>query len=207
MKRATIIAKGDVQRVGYRGAVEKVARRLNMTGFVENLERHDVKIVAEGEEYLLNEFITQIKIENPPIFVEDLDVEFRSATGEFEYFEIRRGDWMEELGEGMDAISAMLRSVKIGRESVELGKESVKLGAESVELGKVMIEKQDNHTQILTEFRDQTQQNFAILDTKYGRIADTMEKLIDEMRNERKESRAAMEKLTEAIIRLAESKK
>jgi len=207
MKRATIIAKGDVQRVGYRGAVEKVARRLNMTGFVENLERHDVKIVAEGEEYLLNEFITQIKIEDPPIFVEDLDVEFRSATGEFEYFEIRRGDWMEELGEGMDAISAMLRSVKIGRESVELGKESVKLGAESVELGKVMIEKQDNHTQILTEFRDQTQQNFAILDTKYGRIADTMEKLIDEMRNERKESRAAMEKLTEAIIRLAESKK
>jgi len=214
MKRATIIAKGDVQRVGYRGAVEKVARRLNMTGFVENLERHDVKIVAEGEEYLLNEFITQIKIEDPPIFVEDLDVEFRSATGEFEYFEIRRGDWMEELGEGMDAISAMLRSVKIGRESVELsresvelGKESVKLGAESVELGKVMIEKQDNHTQILTEFRDRTQQNFAILDTKYGRIADTMEKLIDEMRNERKESRAAMEKLTEAIIRLAESKK
>jgi len=207
MKRATIIAKGDVQRVGYRGAVEKVARRLNMTGFVENLERHDVKIVAEGEEYLLNEFITQIKIEDPPIFVEDLDVEFRSATGEFEYFEIRRGDWMEELGEGMDAISAMLRSVKIGRESVELGKESVKLGAESVELGKVMIEKQDNHTQILTEFRDQTQQNFAILDTKYGRIADTMEKLIDEMRNERKESRVAMEKLTEAIIRLAESKK
>ena len=207
MKRATIIAKGDVQRVGYRGAVEKVARRLNMTGFVENLERHDVKIVAEGEEYLLNEFITQIKIEDPPIFVEDLDVEFRSATGEFEYFEIRRGDWMEELGEGMDAISAVLRSVKIGRESVELGKESVKLGAESVELGKVMIEKQDNHTQILTEFRDQTQQNFAILDTKYGRIADTMEKLIDEMRNERKESRVAMEKLTEAIIRLAESKK
>lgn len=45
-----------------------------------------------------------------------------------------------------------------------------------------------------------------MLDTKYGRIADTMEKLIDEMRNERKESRMAMEKLTEAIIRLAESK-
>jgi hypothetical protein len=34
-----------------------------------------------------------------------------------------------------------------------------------------------------------------------------MERLIDEMRNERKESRTAMENLTEAIIKLAESKK
>ncbi|MCD6146072.1 MAG: acylphosphatase [Methanosarcinales archaeon] len=222
MKRATIIAKGDVQRVGYRDIVEKIARKLKVTGFVENLKPYDVKIVAEGEEDVLDEFITRIRIDDPPVFVEDIDVTFGDATHEFEYFEIMRGDPQEELGERMDAIGAMLyrsvelgrESVKIGRESVELsresvelGKESVKLGAESVELGKVMIEKQDNHTQILTEFRDQTQQNFTILDTKYGRIADTMEKLIDEMRNERKESRAAMEKLTEAIIRLAESKK
>jgi hypothetical protein len=34
-----------------------------------------------------------------------------------------------------------------------------------------------------------------------------MESLIDEMRNERKESRVIMENLTGAIIRLAESKK
>ncbi|CAD6490708.1 MAG: hypothetical protein CHKLHMKO_00001 [Candidatus Argoarchaeum ethanivorans] len=34
-----------------------------------------------------------------------------------------------------------------------------------------------------------------------------MERLIDEMRNERKDSRVMMENLTEAIIRLAESKK
>ncbi|CAD6490714.1 MAG: Acylphosphatase [Candidatus Argoarchaeum ethanivorans] len=130
MKRATIIAKGDVQRVWYRGAVEKVARRLNMNGFVENLKRHDVKIVAEGEEDTLDEFISQIKIDDPPISVEDLDVEFGSATGEFEYFEIKRGDWVEEFGEGLDAIAAVLRCVEIGERSVELGEK--------------MIEKQDS---------------------------------------------------------------
>ena len=84
---------------------------------------------------------------------------------------------------------------------------SVNLEERSVELGEKMLEKQDTHTHILTDLRDQTQQNFAILDTKYGRIADTMERLIDEMRNERKDSRVMMENLTEAIIRLAESKK
>ena len=186
MKRAEIIAKGDVQRVGYRDAVEKIARKLNITGFVENLKPYDVKIVAEGEEDILDEFITQIRIEDPPISVEDADVEFGAATHEFEYFEIRRGDPQEELGERMDTAGAMLYR--------------------SVEIGKKMLEKQDSHTQIMIEFRDQTHHNFAMLDTKYGRIADTMEKLIDEMRNERKESRVVTENLTEAIIRLAESK-
>jgi len=215
MKRAEITAKGDVQRVGYRDAVEKIAKKLKLTGFVENLKPYDVKIIVEGEEDVLDEFINQIRINKFPVSVEDLDIEAGAATGEFEYFEIRRGDWGEELGERMDVAGSLLyRSVELGERSVGLGEESVKLGERSVKIGEKMLEKQDSmlekqdtHTHILTEFRDQTQQNFAILDTKYGRIADTMEKLIDEMRNERKESRAAMEKLTEAIIRLAESKK
>jgi len=215
MKRAEITAKGDVQRVGYRDAVEKIAKKLKLTGFVENLKPYDVKIIVEGEEDVLDEFINQIRINKFPVSVEDLDIEAGAATGEFEYFEIRRGDWGEELGERMDVAGSLLyRSVELGERSVGLGEESVKLGERSVKIGEKMLEKQDSmlekqdtHTHILTEFRDQTQQNFAILDTKYGRIADTMEKLIDEMRNERKESRVAMEKLTEAIIRLAESKK
>ncbi len=122
MKKATIITKGDVQRVGYRDVVEKIARKLKLTGFVENLKPYDVKIVAEGEEYILDEFITRIRIDEPPISVEDIDVEFGAATGEFEYFEIRRGDWKEELGERMDAAVAMLhRSVRLKERSVEIG--------------------------------------------------------------------------------------
>jgi hypothetical protein len=79
-----------------------------LAGFVENLKPYDVKIVAEGEEDILGEFITQIRIDEPPISVEDIDVEFGAATREFEYFEIRRGDWGEELGERMDALLALL---------------------------------------------------------------------------------------------------
>ena len=221
MKRAVAIAKGRVQRVGYRDTVEKTARKLNLTGFVENLKPYDVKIVAEGEQGALDKFIDQIRIEKhpiAPISVERLDVEFEAATGEFEYFEIRRGDWTEELGERLDAAGALLYR------SVELGTRSVELGERSVAIGEKMLEKQDEHTHILTEFRDQTHQNFetqshiltefrdqtvqgfVTLDTKYGRISDNMERLIEEMRNERKETRESMAKLTDAIIELARSR-
>jgi acylphosphatase len=235
MKRAVIIAKGDVQRVGYRDTVEKIARKLKLTGFVENLKPYDVRIVAEGEQGTLDEFIAQIRVKKhpvAPISVEDLDVKFEAATGEFEYFEIMRGDWQDELGERLDVAGALLyRSVELGTRSVELGARSLELGAESVSIGKkmldkqeVMIEKQeehtkiitefrdqtldkqDEHTQILAEFRDQTLQGFVTLDTKYGRISDNMERLIDEMRNERKETRESMAKLTDAIIELARSR-
>lgn len=211
MKRAVIIAKGDVQRVGYRDMVEKIARKLKLTGFVENLKPYDVRIVAEGEEEILNEFVTQTRIEKHPIVpvsVEEIDVEFGAATGEFEYFEIKRGDPQEELGERMDTAGALLyRSVELGRESVELGRESVELGRESVSIGNKMLGKQDAHTQIMTEFRDQTQQNFNVLDAKYGSISENLERLIEEMRDERRESRESIKGLTDAILKLAISKK
>jgi acylphosphatase len=225
MKRVTVIAKGEVQRVGYRDIVEKIARKLHLTGYVENLKPYDVKIVAEGGESSLNEFLTRIQIDKQPISpisVEDIDVEFGAATSEFKYFEIRRGDWTEELGERMDVAGALLyRSVELGMESVGIGREM--LGKQDQMLGKQdqmidkqdqmlgkqdqMIDKQDIHTHVLTEFRDQTHQNFDVLDVKYGKISDNVERAIDEMRDERKELRASVNNLTDAIVELARSMK
>jgi Acylphosphatases len=62
MKRAVIIAKGEVQRVGYRDAVEKIARSQKITGFVANLKPYDVKIIAEGDDAHIDQFIERIKI-------------------------------------------------------------------------------------------------------------------------------------------------
>ncbi|MGB9727647.1 MAG: acylphosphatase [Nitrososphaeria archaeon] len=93
MKRATIVAKGDVQRVGYRDNVERIARKLNLTGYVENLKPYDVKVVAEGSEENLKQFIELIKIQKFQIFVESLEVSWSDPTGEFSCFEIKRGEW------------------------------------------------------------------------------------------------------------------
>ena len=144
MKRARIIVKGRVQRVGYRDEVEEIARRLGIKGFVENIKPYDIRIVTEGEDEAISEFIERIKIKRFPIDVESVEVSFEDFKGEFEYFEIKRGDWQEELGERLDTSGKLLyRSVELGERAVELGERAVELGEESVSIGKRMLEKQD----------------------------------------------------------------
>ena len=101
--RATIIIKGEVQRVGYRDAVERIARKGNIKGFVENLKPYDVRIVCEGEQGDIKRFIGALKIEEDPLIsISDVAAEYEKPTGEFEYFEIKRGSSEEETAERMD---------------------------------------------------------------------------------------------------------
>jgi len=110
--RATIIAKGEVQRVGYRDAVGKIARKLNIKGFVENLKPYDVKIVCEGDEETVKKFIKQIRIEGDPLIrVGEVSVQFKEPTGEFEYFVIKRGSREEEDAERWDAAAGYLKTL------------------------------------------------------------------------------------------------
>jgi len=104
--RAVITASGEVQRVGYRDVVERAARKMKLTGFVENIRPYDVRIVCEGDKISVDSFINLIRIKEYPVDVERLDIRFENATGEFEYFEIKRGDMTEELGERIDIARA-----------------------------------------------------------------------------------------------------
>jgi len=141
MKRVVIIAKGEVQRVGYRDEVERIARKLGLTGYVENLKPYDVMIVAEGDEERLKQFIELVKIQKFPIFVENLEVTWQEATGEFSFFEIRRGDWTEELFERLDAAGRLLyRNVELSEKAVELGEKNLKLSERAVELSERAVE-------------------------------------------------------------------
>ena len=111
MKRAVLIVKGRVQKVGYRDFVEEIARKLGIIGFVENLKPYDVKIVCEGEEEKVKQFLEKIKHPPKPAEVEDTKVSFEESKKEFEYFEIKRGESMEELGERMDNFVNVLFSI------------------------------------------------------------------------------------------------
>ncbi|NQE53379.1 Acylphosphatase [ANME-1 cluster archaeon GoMg3.2] len=144
MKRVAITAKGRVQKVGYRDEVEETARKLNVTGFVENVKPYDVRIVAEGEDEHIDLFIKRIKIIKFPIDVESVEVNFDDFRGEFEYFEIKRGEWGEEIVERLDTAGKLLyRSVELGESTLKVAERSVELGEESVEIGKKMLGKQD----------------------------------------------------------------
>jgi acylphosphatase len=141
MKRVVLIAKGEVQRVGYRDEVERLARTLNLCGYVENSKPHDVMIVAEGKEATIDRFIELVKINRFPIYVKELVVQNEPYQGDFEYFEIRRGEWHDELSERMDIAGKLLyRSVEVGEKSVALNERSVALGERSVALGERSVE-------------------------------------------------------------------
>jgi len=221
MERAKIIVKGDVQRVGYRDIVEQIARKLKLVGYVENLKPYDVEIVAEGEKDQIEEFMKGIRVKKWPIEVTDLEVTYEEPTSEFEYFEIRRGDWKDELGERLDTAGKYLYK-------------SVVLGEKSVAIGEKMLEKQDETIKVLGEkidnvgdkvdavgskvdavgskvdavgskvdavgskvdaLRDETKQDFGMMDTKYDKISDKMDSIDN-----------TLKELTKAILALVEKK-
>ncbi len=100
MIRAKIVVEGNVQKVGYRDFVQKVARKLGVKGYVENLRDGTVQIVCEAEEAVLNGFVEGINVKDDFIKVEKVPVVERSeATSEFDFFEIKYGRLEEELGE------------------------------------------------------------------------------------------------------------
>lgn len=155
--KAVIIARGEVQRVGYRDVVERAARKMKLTGIVENVKPYDVKIVCEGNKTSIDFFIKLIDIKEHPIVVEELEVSFEDATGDFDYFEITRGDMTEELGERLDIANDKMKQM-IEKQDVMIEKQDVMIGKQDVMIGKI-----DDNTSILKDFKSETNRNFTQL--------------------------------------------
>lgn len=100
--RFRLVVEGEVQKVGYRDFVQRVARSLGVKGFVENLRDGTVQIVCEAEKEVLENFVKKISVKEDFIDVERVKIiETSPATGEFEYFDIKYGPLEEELGDRM----------------------------------------------------------------------------------------------------------
>ncbi len=156
MKRVEILARGEVQRVGFRDVVQRIARNLALSGTVENQEPYDVRIVGEGKEEALKEFVDALRIGDGPIQVRQLEVRWTSATGEFPYFKILRGDWQEELGERFDVAVGLLHR------GIELGEENLAVSRMMLDKQDQMLDKQDASISILQEIKADTSEIGAI---------------------------------------------
>ena len=197
--RVILTVKGEVQRVGYRDAVERIARDLKLTGCVENIEPYDVKIVCEGEKDAVEAFIRQINIKDDRIYVENIDVRYEEPTNEFTFFKIIRGDMVEELGESFDRAKNDLRAL------TEKQTETINIHKENTGILKLNTNIHQENNGILTGFRDETNNNlthlredtnnnFTTLDSKYHVISEDMRSL-----------RKDIHKLTEAMITIAQA--
>jgi len=88
MKTVEIIVSGRVQRVGFRACVRKLAISLAVNGMVMNLPDGKVRIVASGEDIILEKFISSL-YGCPRAVVRDVVV-IPGEYSEFDTFSIER---------------------------------------------------------------------------------------------------------------------
>jgi acylphosphatase len=87
-KCVQILIHGRVTGVYFRAATQREAKRLGITGWVRNRADGSVEILAEGEEDAVKELIGWAHHGPSAARVEDVDVRYRSYTGEFPDFRI-----------------------------------------------------------------------------------------------------------------------
>ncbi|MBE7382413.1 MAG: acylphosphatase [Leptolyngbya sp. SIO1E4] len=90
MERIRIIVRGLVQGVGYRYNTLAKASQLGLTGYVKNLPDGTVEIVAEGPSPSLNQLLDWARQGPPAAEVQQVDVTYDTANGEFGNFSIER---------------------------------------------------------------------------------------------------------------------
>ncbi|MBL8025946.1 MAG: acylphosphatase [Fibrobacteres bacterium] len=89
MKKAiTGNVKGRVQGVGFRYFVQMEAEKLDLCGYVRNVDDDSVEYFAQGEEADLNTFITKLKSGPPMARVDKLLNRETAINDKLRYFTI-----------------------------------------------------------------------------------------------------------------------
>ena len=84
--RLHAVISGRVQGVGFRLFVCQNARQLGLTGSVQNRTDGTVEVVAEGNSHDLQEFVTRLRTGPQMGWVQDVAVQWATATDSFDDF-------------------------------------------------------------------------------------------------------------------------
>ena len=90
LKRAHLVIRGRVQGVFYRASTRARAEELGLVGWVRNLASGEVEVVAEGGKAPLEELLAWCWNGPDMAVVDDIDVTWQDATGEFSRFLVTR---------------------------------------------------------------------------------------------------------------------
>ena len=82
------VISGRVQMVMYRDFATRTATKMNIVGCVQNISDGSVDLVAEGEENALLMYIEALKKGSLLSHVEQVDVHWQVAEGEYSTFDI-----------------------------------------------------------------------------------------------------------------------
>ncbi len=89
-KRIHLFVRGRVQGVYFRATAQREARQHGLSGWVKNRLDGSVEIVAEGEEDDVKDFLSWAHAGPSTARVDDVEVRWRSYTGEYTDFRITR---------------------------------------------------------------------------------------------------------------------
>ncbi len=90
LQRVHVWVKGRVQGVGFRAHVQYSARQIGVTGWVRNVSDDTVEAVGEGDRARLERLVDAMKRGPIGSQVDESNVEWQNATGEFVDFQMRR---------------------------------------------------------------------------------------------------------------------
>ena len=86
--------RGRVQGVFYRVSARAEASRLGLKGWVRNCPDGSVELLAQGPRPLCEELLRYCHEGPPGARVEEIDVSWSKASGEYSSFDVRyRGGW------------------------------------------------------------------------------------------------------------------
>ena len=88
-KRLEVRVVGRVQMVMYRDFAMRNAKKLGLTGFVENKEDGSVRVMAEGEESVLNTYLELLRMGSLISHVEEVLPTWGEPRDEYSDFSIR----------------------------------------------------------------------------------------------------------------------
>lgn len=87
--RAALSISGRVQGVWFRQSTRQTAEKFGVTGWVRNCPDGSVEAVIEGDRTALQRVIDWCRQGPELARVDDLQIEWQPATGEFRRFEVR----------------------------------------------------------------------------------------------------------------------
>jgi acylphosphatase len=88
LKQVHLFVRGRVQGVYFRASAQREARRLGLTGWVKNRADGAVEVLAEGDEEEIKELIGWANRGPGAARVDNVDVRWRSFTGDYPDFRI-----------------------------------------------------------------------------------------------------------------------
>ena len=88
-RRVSVRYEGRVQGVGFRFTVVHLSARFDVTGYVLNEYDGSVRLVAEGAEPILLEFLRAIRLSPLGRYITGETAAWSEATGEFDAFGVK----------------------------------------------------------------------------------------------------------------------